>query len=397
MARIVRGVEDKNVTDADWDQDYALRFDLTVSLARVVAAYPDLPKPFKRYQLGKVWRGERPQAGRYREFFQLDFDTIGSNSILSDVEVIQIMYAAMKSLGVENFTIRFNTRKVLNGLAEVVGCSDRAKEVFRIIDKLDKIGFDGIKKELQRQPDNEYDKTALALSDENVAKIIQFLEIKGDDPSELIQILEQLFSGQSGSGPEGVAELKQMSQMLDKLAIPRKNWRVDLSVARGLDYYTGPVFETYLDDLPELGSVFSGGRFDGLTNRFIADSNIAGVGASVGIDRLIVGMQKLGLIKSQESLTEVLVTIFDPSLQEISLQLANELRLQGFKTELYLGDDRTLRAQIAYAAKKVIPFVVIIGSEEAANNTVALKDMNARKQEILTKDGLFAKLQVLLN
>lgn len=397
VAKIIRGAEDKDVTDAEWDQDYALRFDLTVSLARVVAAYPDLPRPFKRYQLGKVWRGERPQAGRYREFFQLDFDTIGSNSILSDVEVIQVMYATMKALGVENFTIRFNTRKVLNGLAEAIGYSDKSKEVLRIIDKFDKIGFDGIRKELQRQPDNQYDETALAMSDEKVAKVVEFLEIKSDDSLELVAKLEQFFAGQEGSGPDGAEELKRMSQALIKMGIPTKNWRVDLSVARGLDYYTGPVFETYLDDLPEIGSVFSGGRFDGLTNRFIPDSNIAGVGASVGIDRLIVGMQKLGLLQSRESMTQVLVTIFDPSLQDISLQMANELRNAGFDTELYLGDDRTLRAQFAYAAKKAIPYAVVIGTEEAANNTFALKDMNARKQEVLTKDELFAKLGSVLN
>ena len=393
LSRIVRGVEDKNIANDSWDQDYALRFDLTVPLARVIAAYPDLPKPFKRYQIGKVWRGERPQAGRYREFSQFDFDIIGSDSILADIEVIQIMYEAMKALDIDNFLIRFNTRKILNGLAEIVGCLDKSTEVFRIIDKLDKIGINGVKSELQRQPANEYDDTALAMSDEKADKVIQFLQIKGDTSSEILGKLKEFFGDSEGLGQEGLKELQEISKALTDLEIPQKNWKVDLSVARGLDYYTGPVFETTLTDIPEIGSVFSGGRFDGLTNRFIAGSNIAGVGASIGIDRLIVALQKLGLIEKRDSVTDVLVTIFSPELQPESINMVQELRREGFNVELYLGEDYTFRAQFSYAAKKSIPFVVIIGPEESENGKVQLKDMDARKQELLTKEECFANLK----
>lgn len=391
-ARITKGKEDSNVTDADWEQNYALRFDLTVPLARVVSAYPNLPKPFKRYQIGKVWRGERPQAGRYREFFQFDFDTIGSNSIMADVEVIQVMVATMRELGVEDFQVRFNTRKVLNGLAEVVGCGDNAKELFRIIDKMDKIGMDGVKAELQRQPDNSFDENALALSDQQTAMVMDFLTIGRSDPENMLDKLSAILGDGSVSGKEGVEELQQIVAALTALGIPRRFWQLDLNVARGLDYYTGPVFETYLTKLPDLGSVFSGGRFDGLTNRFSPGSNIAGVGASVGIDRLIVGMQQLGLVTNEESLTDILVTIFSPEMASDSLKLAEELRSRGKCVELYLGDDRTLRAQVAYAAKKGIPFVVIAGPEEVSAGVVKLKTMATRAQDTLTKDELYSRL-----
>jgi histidyl-tRNA synthetase len=394
VARIVRGAEDKEVTDADWNDDFALRFDLTVSLARVVAAYPDLAKPFKRYQLGKVWRGEKPQAGRFREFFQLDFDTIGSESINADIETINIMYECLKALAIANFTIRFNSRKILNGLAQAVGLQDKSKELFRIVDKLDKIGMEGVKKELMRQPDNEYDESALALSDTEADRILNFLAIKSEDPEQTLSKLDEFFADAVGEGQEGASELRNISTALNRLSIPRRNWKIDLSVARGLDYYTGPVFEAILDDLPEIGSVFSGGRFDGLTNRFISGSNIAGVGASVGVDRLIVAMQKLKLIDVKESLTDVLVTIFDSKFEFDSMAIAAELRKAGIRTEIYLGNDRTLRAQFAYAAKKGISYAVIIGEDEIKNGTVSFKDLTTRQQEVLTKEELIAKLTI---
>ncbi|PIR92714.1 histidine--tRNA ligase [Candidatus Falkowbacteria bacterium CG10_big_fil_rev_8_21_14_0_10_44_15] len=397
-ARIVRGIEDEKVSDETWEQSYTLRFDLTVPLARVVAAYPDLPKPFKRYQLGRVWRGEKPQADRFREFYQFDFDTIGSNSILADVEVIQVMYATMVALGIQNFVIRFNTRKLLNGLAALVNCRERASEMLRVIDKLDKIGIEGVLAELQRQPDNEYDESALAFSAEQATAVQSFLEIRGDSAQDVIAQLKQLFAGKSSTGEDGIREIETIVATLRELNIPEKNWRFDLSVARGLDYYTGPVFETVLTDLPKLGSVFSGGRFDGLTNRFMPDSNIPGVGASVGVDRLLVGMQQLELAKVKETLTDVLVTIFDQldtALQNASLQCCNEMRKAGINAELYLGEDRTLRAQLAYAQKKNIPFVTIIGPDELRQNKAQLKNMSKRTQQVLTISECVATIRSL--
>ncbi len=392
VARIMRGVEDREVEDADWNEDFSLRFDLTVSLARVVAAYPNLSKPFKRYQLGKVWRGERSQAGRFREFFQLDFDIVGSHSINADIETINIMYECLKALGIPNFTVKFNTRKVLNGLAQAVGVKEKAKDLFRIIDKLDKVGAQGVKSELMRQPDNEYDESALAMTEADADRVLEFVSIKGEEPEQILARLDAFFASYDGDGKDGVAELRGIAQALDLLGVPRRHWKIDLSVARGLDYYTGPVFEAVLDDMSELGSVFGGGRFDGLTNRFIPDSNIPGVGASVGVDRLIVGMIKLGLVEVKESLTQVLVTIFDAKYEQESMLVASQLRRAGINTELYLGADRTLRAQFAYATKKGIPYVVILGEDEIKAGNVAVKDMAQRKQEVLTRDELVGKL-----
>jgi histidyl-tRNA synthetase len=392
-AQVARGAEDKD-QDIGEGENFALRFDLTVPLARVVAAYPKLPRPFKRWQLGRVFRGERPQAGRFREFYQLDFDTIGANSVTADAEVIQVMYEVMKALGIENFLIRFNTRRVLNGLAEMVGCGGKAKEVFRIIDKLDKVGLDGVLQELRRQPDNQFDENALALSEEQAAKVRAFLELKSDNADELLRQLTDFFgAGDSPSGNAGVEELATIVQILTSLNIPQRYWRLDLSVARGLDYYTGPVFETTLTDCPELGSVLSGGRFDGLTDRFMEGSNIAGVGASVGVDRLLVGMEKLGLVSQRQSVSQVLVTVFNAELEMGSLKLAQELRQAGVNAEVYLGNDATLRAQLAYATRQEIPLVVVIGPDEAARGQVQLKNMAERRQELLTKEELLAKLK----
>jgi len=384
MARIVKGAEDKDVLEKEFEDDFALRFDLTVSLARVVAAYPELPRPFKRYQIGKVWRGERSQAGRFREFSQLDFDIIGSQTILADIEVLQIMYEVMKKLAIANFTIRFNSRKVLNGLAKIVGCGDKSKEMFRIIDKLDKIGLADVLSELQREPDNEWDESALAMSKQDSEKIARFLKIKEGNSENILKQLRSFFEENNDHNQEGLKELEEISLALKNLDIPEKNCRIDLSVARGLDYYTGPVFETTLDDLPNLGSVFSGGRFDGLTNRFMAGSNVAGVGASVGVDRLFVGLEKLGLIEQKDSLTEVLVTVFNEKTRQESLRIANEIRKEGHLVEVYLGEDWSLRAQFAYAAKRGIPFAIVVGPDEIENQTMQLKDMTSRQQETLT-------------
>lgn len=395
-AKIVRGAEDKNLADEDLADDYALRFDLTLPLARIVAAYPDLPRPFKRYQLGKVWRGEKPQAGRFREFYQFDFDIIGSNSILADTEIIMIINEVMKALELDKFIIKINTRKVLNGLTEVIGLQAKAKEVFRIIDKLDKIGADGVKKELMRQPDNAYDESALALSAELAQKVIDFISIKSSNWREVIAQLENLFQNKTVEGEKGIKELKTIAELLEEAGLSQTNWSLDLSVARGLDYYNGPVFETYLNDLPQLGSVLSGGRFDGLADRFIVGSKIPGVGASVGLDRLIVGLKQLGLLKEQKTTTQILVSIFDPALERQSLKISTDLRQAGFNTELYLGDDRTLKSQISYAAKMEIPLVIVLGPDEVAQNKVVIKDMIKREQLTVTTDELITKVKEII-
>lgn len=394
-AAVVRGAEDRSLdSSALGSDDTALRFDLTVPLARVVALYPELPRPFKRYQMGRVFRGEQAQAGRFREFTQLDFDIIGSNSILSDAECIQVMYAAMRALGIEGFVIKFNTRKVLNQLGRFVGCGGKAKELFRIIDKLDKIGQEGVVAELQRQPDNEWDTNALAMDNSQVQKVIDFIRIQGECSADTVRALGAFFGPDNEDARDGVTELETLVRLLSLLGIPEQYWKVDLSVARGLDYYTGPVFETYLTGIPELGSVLSGGRFDGLTNRFMPGSNIPGVGASVGIDRIVIGMRRLGLLSEAKSVSSLLVTVFSGELAGESMCLAQAARAQGIKTEVYLGQDTTLRAQFAYAAKQQIPYVAVIGPDEARQGLVQLKNMQLRTQESLTAEACFARISV---
>ncbi|OGY34513.1 MAG: histidine--tRNA ligase [Candidatus Andersenbacteria bacterium RIFCSPHIGHO2_12_FULL_45_11] len=397
--KIVRGAEDKDVNEAELaSADSTLRFDLTVPLARIISAYPDLPRPFKRYQTGKVFRGERPQAGRFREFTQFDFDIIGSTSIAADVEIIQMMYTIMRALGVPNFVIRFNTRKVLNGIAEIVDCKDKAKEFFRIIDKADKIGIEGITADLQRLPVNAFDENALALSDAQIAIVQRFLALRGLGTTETLEKLSALIEESSNPvAKTGLDELRTMSELLQNLAIPQEFWAIDLSVARGLDYYTGPVFETVLPDMPKLGSVLSGGRFDGLTNRFMPGSNIAGVGASVGLDRMIIALQTLKLLPPAKTLTQVLVTIFNPELKSASMVLAQELREAGINTEIYLGDDSMLRAQISYAKAQEIPFVMVLGPEEHEKGLVQLKNMAARQQELVKRSDCVTVVKSVLS
>ncbi len=395
IAKVIKGAEDRQVEE-DWDEDFTLRFDLTVSLARVVAAYPEIPKPFKRYQVGKVWRGESPQKGRFREFTQFDFDIIGSDSILADTESIQVMYEVLKALGVKRFMILFNSRKILNGLAEIVGCQIRAKTLFRVLDKLTKIGPAGVLCELQRQPHDSFDESALGLGLGQIDLVDQFIKIGGGSYLTLLAQLDGFFGQKSAIGQDGVRELLQIGSNLEALGVPTDCWQIDLSVARGLDYYTGPVFETILLDAPELGSVFSGGRFDGLTNRFIAGSNIPGVGASVGVDRLIVALQQIEAISALQRVADVLVSVFSADQQTVSLKLAQQLRESGIKAEIYLGNDLSLRAQVTYAAKKSIPLVVILGPDEQAAGVVQLKDMYTRRQEKLPIDALCAKIKSAL-
>ena len=386
-ATVVRGAEDRDIAAEELGSaDSTLRFDLTVPLARVVAAYPNLPRPFKRYQIGRVFRGETPGAGKFREFTQFDFDIVGSTSILADAEIIQAIYATMAGLGMPRYVIRFNTRKILNGLAEIVGCKDKAKEFFRVIDKADKIGMAGIITDLKRQPDNQYDENALAMNDAQVAIVEQFLQLRGQETAQILEKLKGIVASWANeSASLGLQELESLTELLGHIKMPQECWAVDLSVARGLDYYNGPVFETNLLDLPKLGSVLSGGRFDGLVNRFMPGSNIPGVGASVGLERMLIGLQHYKLIPESKTTTQVLVTVFNAELQNESFVLANELREAGINTEVYLGNDSMLRAQFTYAAKQDIPFTVVIGPQEAAQGMVQLKDMRSRLQKNISR------------
>lgn len=362
------------------DQDISLRFDLTVPLSRVVAAYPEIPKPFKRYQFGNVWRKERPQAGRFREFAQFDADIVGSASILADTEIIVLMYETLLGLGLDNFLIRFNNRKILNGLPAICNFDEeKINEVLRALDKLEKIGAERVFQELQKNVD---------LSKGSISKIEEFLQISGD-PATVLAKLDDFFKGVE-IAEEGISECKGIIENLNELKVDSSFWKFDLSVARGLNYYTGPVFETTLSDLPEIGSVFSGGRYDELIMRFTGEK-IPSVGASVGVDRLISALEKLGKIEKRSSISTLLLTIIDEKYSLGVQTLAKKLRSIGVNVEIYLGDNLSARTQLIYAAKRGIPFIVFWGDEEDKLGKVRLKDMTARTEVFLTKDELLAK------
>jgi histidyl-tRNA synthetase len=355
------------------DTELALRFDLTVPLARVVASYPnDIPRPFKRYATGKVWRGERQQAGRFREFVQFDADIVGSKGAMADAEIISLMYETMKALGFSEFLVRVNNRKILNGLAAYAGFGQEKNDVvLRAIDKLDKIEWKGVREELLNA-------SGVGLEEAQADAIKRFLDLQSGSTEEKLVAAEALMSN-SPQAKEGIAELREIAACLKSLGVPDDKWAIDFSIARGLGYYTGPVFETILTSLPSIGSVFSGGRYDDLVNRFSATS-IPATGTSVGVDRLFAAMEKLNTVPLETTMTKAMVLNFSPECRFLVQRAAADLRRAGIPTEIYLGTEITLKAQLSAAVKQGIPYVVIIGDEERAAGKAQIKDMNARTQ-----------------
>lgn len=374
------------------DQDVTLRFDLTVPLSRVVSANPELIKPFKRYQFGPVWRKESPQAGRYREFAQFDADIVGSDSIIADTEILVLMYETLKNLGIDKFMIRFNNRKILNGLSTYAAFGkEKTDQVLRTLDKLEKISLEGVINELQSKSHNELGEDGLALTEQSISRIVDFLNLKGNT-QELIEKLRALFKGVP-IAEEGISECEKITDNLESIGIPKENWRLDLSIARGLGYYTGPVFETSLTDCPEMGSVFSGGRYDDLISRFTGEK-VPSIGASVGVDRLLAALEKIGKIEKRASTATALITVIDPSLSQKILRIAQNFRSSGINTEIYLGKEKGLKGQIIYAAKREIPFVIIVGEEEDKAGKLKLKSMNERKEELVSEEKA---ISIILN
>lgn len=363
------------------EEEVALRFDLTVPLARVVAQYPDLVFPFRRYQVAPVWRADKPDPGRFREFIQFDLDSVGTSSIAADAEILCAMYDALIALGIARFRIRFSDRKVLNSLLDFAGIPHgMSYKLFRVLDKQDKIGLEGISKELTTgRVDVSGDKIpGLGLNQNQVDRIKQFLAIPQGKRRDVLKAMTDLFSSVS-SAKEAAEELGFICDSLDNLSIPEEHVALDLSIARGLDYYTGPVFEANLTDAPEFGSIFGGGRYDGLVERFLG-RKIPAVGASIGVDRLFAAMQKLGLIEEVASTAHVIVTVMEPSKIAEYQKLTRELRQAGINTEMYLGEEKSLGKQLQYANRQQIPFAVIIGSDEFAKNEVTIKNLKLGAQ-----------------
>lgn len=358
------------------EEEVALRFDLTVPLARVVAQYPDLPLPFRRYQVAPVWRADKPDPGRFREFLQFDLDSVGVSSNAADVEILCGMYDTLRALGIEHFRVRFSDRKVLNSLLDFAGIPrDMAHGVFRVLDKLDKVGLDNIAAELTAgRVDLSGDRIpGLGLAPTSVERIKDFLALPQGKRKDVLAGMASLFR-EVPSAAEAVAELDFICTALDALEIPDDRVTLDLSIARGLDYYTGPVFEAILTDAPEFGSVFGGGRYDGLVERFLG-RKIPAVGASIGVDRLFAAMQKLGLVEMVSSTAQVLVTVMEPGRMNDYMKLTRRLRAEGINTELYLGEESGLGKQLQYANRLQIPVAIIMGSDEFANNEVTVKDL----------------------
>lgn len=346
------------------DTDIAMRFDLTVPLAKYVAKnYGNLSFPFRRYQIGKVYRGEKAQKGRFREFYQCDIDIIGDGelSTINDAEIPSVIYNLIKELGFDDFTIRINNRKILNGLFEYINQKDNSVEILRIIDKIEKIGKNAVIKELEK----------IGVSKEATEKIIGFIEIEGTT-DEKLQKLQDL-NIKNETFETGLKELTEVVHYIRMFGVPDTNFKVDLTIARGLDYYTGTVYETFLNNYRELGSICSGGRYENLAE-YYTDKKLPGVGISIGLTRLFYKLNELGLIKAEKtSMSDVLVI---PMVEDLSkpIMLANSLREKDINTEIYLNDKK-LKAKLKYADKLQIPYVIIIGEDEINSGVVSVKNM----------------------
>lgn len=344
------------------DRDVALRFDQTVPLARFISQYRnELDLPFKRYAIGNVFRGERAQRGRYREFTQCDFDFIGSNSIVCDVEIVQVIYASMVALGIEEFVIWLNNRKILNGICKHFGINDdtAVSSVLRIIDKIDKIGKDGVVLELSK-----------IVSKDIAEKLLESTSIKqvGDIDDFFKEIM--YLKDWNDELKQGIEELEEICLALRELQVDRDSYRINFAIARGLGYYTGVVYETTLNNNKSLGSVCSGGRYDNLTRSFL-DENISGVGASIGVDRLLVSMVEEG---NKQTSARVLIVCLDKNNFSYAYKIAESFRRSEIATEVY-PEINKIKKQFAYANSKGHEFVAVIGDEEISNNGITLKNM----------------------
>ncbi|MCD4705121.1 histidine--tRNA ligase [bacterium] len=377
----------------DQGEPLGMRFDHTVPFARFLSANPYNSKtkkgvklPFKRMVIGPVFRGETPQKGRYRQFYQADIDIAGTSSMLADSEIIAIIYETLKALGATNFIIRINNRKILNGLSKLVGIKSRqkiseddiTKKMMLILDKIDKIGLDGVFQELQKAPDNEYD-PAPNLSKENINKIKSYLEIDGDNHKKLKQC-QKIFEN-IPIALEGINELQEIIKLTESLEIPSKILKIDFSIARGLDYYTGPVMEASLLDAPEFGSVFSGGRYDGLVKRFTGDE-LPAVGASIGVDRLFKALEHLELINAQKKTSvDVMIMRLSENYDNHYLKIASQLRKLNLNVDICLIKDTTWKSQFNFALNHGAKFVVICGEDEIKKDIIQIKNLNSREQK----------------
>ena len=359
------------------DADLALRFDLTVPLAKYVALhYNDLSFPFRRYQIGKVYRGERAQRGRFREFYQADIDIIGDGKldITNEAEIPAIIYQTFTSLGLKRFQIRVNNRKILNGFYAMLGLTARSGDIMRTVDKLDKIGAEKVRTLLTDE---------CGVSAESADEILKFIAITGGN-EQVLAALES-YRGRNEVFDEGLDQLNTVVKYLSAFGVPAENFAVDLTIARGLDYYTGTVYETTLLDHPEIGSVCSGGRYDNLA-AYYTDKQLPGVGISIGLTRLFYVLGEQGMLNPGLPTAPADVLIL-PMTAELApaVTLATRLRAAGVRTQLYT-EQKKFKAKMSYADKLGVPYVVFLGDDEIAGNVVACKDMASGQQTTLPFD-----------
>ena len=366
------------------DADLALRFDLTVPLAKYVALhYNDLSFPFRRYQIGKVYRGERAQRGRFREFYQADIDIIGDGKldITNEAEIPAIIYQTFTSLGLKRFQIRVNNRKILNGFYAMLGLTEQSGDIMRTVDKLDKIGAEKVRTLLVDE---------CGVSADSADEILKFIAIAGGN-EQVLAALES-YRGRNEVFDEGLDQLNTVVKYLSAFGVPAENFAVDLTIARGLDYYTGTVYETTLLDHPEIGSVCSGGRYDNLAE-YYTDRQLPGVGISIGLTRLFYVLGEQGLLNPDLPTAPADVLIL-PMTSELSpaVTLATRLRAAGIRTQLYT-EQKKFKAKMSYADKLGVPYVVFLGDDEIAGNVVACKDMTSGEQTTLPFAETLALIQ----
>ena len=366
------------------DSDLALRFDLTVPLAKYVALhYSELAFPFRRFQISKVYRGERAQRGRFREFYQADIDIIGDGKldILNEAEIPAIIYKVFRGFGLSRFQIRVNNRKILNGFYDMLGLSSRSGDIMRTVDKLDKIGADKVKAILMED---------CGLTEEQAEEILTFIAIRGTN-AQVMDALEG-YAGRNEKFDQGLTELKAVTANLSAFGVPEENFAVDLTIARGLDYYTGTVYETTLLDHPEIGSVCSGGRYDNLAGYYI-DKSLPGVGISIGLTRLFYVLDEQGLLNPQlpSAPADALVLPMTESAAP-AIALAETLRSAGLRVQLY-GEQKKFKQKMAYANKLGVPFAVLLGEDELAEDMCSVKDMRTGEQQKLPPESAAAYIK----
>lgn len=363
------------------DTDLALRFDLTVPLARYVAEhFSELTFPFRRYHIGKVYRGERPQRGRFREFYQCDIDIVGNGKldIINDAEIPSIIYSTFKELGFDSFTIKINNRKLLKGFFQSLNIED-STEVLRTIDKLEKVGLENVKKEFESH----------GLDEDTIIKILEFIQINGSNKEKLnkledLNITNDVFN-------EGLEELRIVNEYIEVFGVPKENYIIDLTIARGLDYYTGTVYETFLDDYPNIGSICSGGRYDNLAEHY-TKQRLPGVGISIGLSRLFFQLNEADLIKiGENSLTKVVIIPMEGCLDK-AINVANILRDNGVNTQIYLEKGK-MGKKFGFVDKLNIPYSIVIGPDEIERNEFTLRNMNTGEQKLFTMDELLISLK----